>query len=482
MPTQTLIFRCIRNCRSETINPQGTLHLKVICRTCNTSAKFEWQIHPPVDKQLLTSSRLVIGANRLDAGTNYKFHVSLKDGKGTATLQMFTPTVVERECTVYPPEGIETITEFTVNCTESTVTATALMYTLFQGGTQLLSSNNPVFTSKLNANDAIRVRIQDPYGQYTTVDITIHIEELPMFNSIDEINDIFTSKNASLDLKRMIADETQSNTLVFINAVASRLIKLQPVDVSDTVARIIGLMNELEMIHFDDTIPILHTLIKLLLPTQMNLKLAMECANLLNRISTALPNSYDDVSASDYVGNANRILTVINQMIDPFDTIPPVQNANSLISHEYHFDDYKDYGELDVGIFEKLENLATISRSVDRIHNGLATCAAKLFQPMEVLADMTAEDVQFKVLAFDREVAQTYGNHLQINGTTVAVMVSDELLAHFDHEASISCTFFDKNPMWWFQDENAINSDVVGVSIYNIGGLDKVGRTNCLCS
>lgn len=449
--------------------------MKAICLTCNKTEKFLWKIFPTVENQILTSSRLVVEPNRLAPGENYTFNVSLEDGKGFATVQMYTPKDVTESCTVLPLDGVETFTEFNVTCTGSELT---FLYILFQGETQLLQSNNPVFTSKLNANEAVRVRIQDSYGQYLMVNVDVSIKVPSIMNSIDEINEIFTSKNASLDLKRMISDESQSNTLVFINMVAGRLNELKTVDVSETVAQILDLMNELGINHFDDVSPITDTLTKLLRPIQMNRKIAMKCAKILDKISIALQNYDDVVAVSDYISNTNRILSIINQIIDPFETIPLVQNANSLISSEYHMEDYKYYGELDFGIFEKLENLESITLSVDRTVNSLATCAAKLFQPMELLEDMVAKDIQFEVLAFDKEVALSHGNHLKINGTTVVVTVSKQLLSHFDSESSISCTFFNKNPMWWFSDENEINSDVVGVSIYKSDpeGQDNVSK------
>lgn len=430
-----------------------------------------WEIIPTVENQSLTSSRLIV--DRLKPGEIYTFKVSVQDGKGFATVQMHTPKSITESCNVLPLDGIETFTEFTMRCTGSEST---FLYILFQGETQLLQSNNPVFKSKLNANDAVRVRIQDSYGQYLMVDLNVSIKVPSIMNSIDEINEIFTSKNASLDLKRMISDESQSNTLVFINMVAGRLNELnEAVDVRDTVAQILDLMNELGINHFDDVSPITDTLTNLLRPIQMNRKIAMKCAMILDKISIALQNYDDAVSVSDYTSNTNHILSIINQIINPFETIPPVQNVNSLISSEYHMEDYKYYGELDFGIFEKLENLESITLSVEQTVNFLATCAAKLFQPMELLEDMVAKDIQFEVLAFDEEVALNHGNHLKINGTTVVVTVSDKLLSDFDSESSISCTFFNKNPMWWFSDENEINSDVVGVSIYK---SDPEGQDN----
>lgn len=429
---------------------------------------------PPVQKQHLTSSRLIVEPNQLKAQKNYNFSVSLQNGRGFATVQMLTPKITEENCTVSPPNGIEAFTEFTVNCTGST-----LLYVLFQGETQLLSSNNPAFTSKLNANDAVRVRIQDSHGQYLMVDVKVGIKAPSIFHSIDEINDIFTSKNVSLDLRRMITDGTQSNTLVFINMVADRLNKLNKTgDVRDTVSQILSLLSELRIDSFDDISPITDTLTRLLQPIQMNHKIAVKCAKILDKISIVLQSYDEDVAVSDYVSTTNRVLSVINQLIDPFETIPPVQNSNSLISPEYHMEDYQSYGELDFGIFEKLENLEAVTVSVERAANSLAACAANILQPMEILKDMAAKDIQFEVLAFDREVALNHGSHLNINGTTVVVTVSDadKLLSDFDGESSISCTFFDKNPMWWFSDENQINSDVVGVSIYKSSpeGRDNV--------
>lgn len=424
-----------------------------------------WQISPPVQKQInLTTSRLVIEPDTLVSGKNYEFKVSLQDSRGFATLQMLTPEGISGSCTVDPSEGMETFTDFTITCDPS---KSQLTYTLFQGETQLLSSNNHIFKSKLNANEDERVRIQNSYGQYLLVEIKINVKETAILNSIEEINEIFTSKNASLDLKRMITDDTQSNAIVFISMVASRLNKFEQVDVSDTVTQIIGLMNDLRIKYFDDISPITNVLTKLLLPIHMNHKIGLKCAQILDKISIILQNQCEDVPVSDYVNTTNRILSILHEITDPFETIPPVQNVHSLTSHEYHIEDYEYYGDLDVGIFEKLNNLETITRSVEETINGLAYMAAKLFQPMEVVGDIAANDIQFEVLAFDQEVERNHRNKFQISGTTVVVTLSDKLLAHFDSgESSISCTFFSKSPMWWFSDGNQINSDVVGISIY----------------
>lgn len=441
--------------------------MKVICLTCNKAEKFFWQISPNISKnQSLSSSRLVLQPNSLIVGENYKFNVSVQNDKGFATSQLFTPKVINESCTALPLEGTEFFTEFTITCSPNP--AIPLIYVLLQGRTQLFSSNNPVFTSKLNADNDVRVRIQDSYGQYQLVEIKVNIKKTTALNSIEEINDIFTSKNSSLDLKRMIADESQSNALVFINMVASRLKNLKPVGVSDIASQILDLINELKIVNFDVINPITHTL-KNLLSIDMNHKIALKCAKILDKISSALQNSNDDISASDYVSTTNSTLSVLNQLINPFEAIPPVQNVDSLVSHEYHEENYEYYGELDFAIFEKLDNLETVTLSVEKTVNGLATCAAKLLQPMEDLGDMAANDIEVKVLAFDQEVARADGNRLEINGTTAVVTVSDQLLSQFDNESSISCTFFNKNPMWWFSDGAGINSDVVGVSMYRIG-------------
>lgn len=428
-----------------------------------------WQILPSVQEQILTSSRLVIQPNTLKASTNYEFKASVQDGNGFATVQMLTPPVISENCPVNPMEGTEYFTEFTMNCNQKS--GIPLVYSIFQGDVQLLSSNNPDFKFKLNAkNGGVRVKIQDSSGQFILEEIKIKITEPTMLNTIDEINEIFTSKNASLDLKRLIADETQSNAIVFINTVAGRLNKLNnTVDVSDTVSQILDLMNELRITYFDDISPVTDVLMQLLQPIQLNHKIATKCARILDKMSIVLQNLNEDVPVVDYVSTTNHILSVINQLIDPFETIPPVQNSKSLISPEYHTEEYESYGELDFGVFEKLANLETITQSVEKTVNALATCAAKSFQPMEMLGNMTANNIQFEVLAFDQEVLRKRGNNLKINGTTTLVTVSEKLQPLFDSDSSISCTFFDKNPMWWFSDGNPINSDVVGVSMYKRG-------------
>lgn len=444
--------------------------MKVICLTCNTIAKFMWTTVENLS--LSTSSRLVIQPKD-NLGENYKFNVSVQSGKGFATIEMFTPKAINETCTVFPLEGTESFTEFTLACTPNrTDSQLPFIYMLFQGGTKLLSSNNRVFTSKLNAANDVKVRIQDSYGQYLLVQIKITIKKTTALSSIEEISDIFTSKNSSLDLKRMITDGFQSNALVFINTVASRLNVLKPDEGSDIVSQILDVMDELRIDHFDGISPVTQTLTNLLQPIRMNHKIALKCTKILDKISSALRNNNVEVSASDYVTATNGILSVVNQLIDPFETIPPVQNVNALISHEYHEEDYEYYGVLDFGIFEKLDNLESITLSVEKTVNGLATCAAKLFQPMEDLGEMSANDIQVKVLVFDEEVASDQGNRSTINGTTAAVTVSYQ--SNFHNESSISCTFFNKSPMWWFSDGIEINSDVVGVSIYRRGaGIEE---------
>lgn len=349
-----------------------------------------------------------------------------------------------------------------------------MLYTLFQHETQIMSSYNPVFTTKLNANNNVQVRIQDTYGQYILVNLQIKIEKLQILNTVDEINDVFTSKNDVLDLKRMINDDSQSNTMVFINVLASRLDKLKPEEANDVVSRILNLMLELRIIQFDDISITVQTLINLILPITMNHKIAIKCGAIFEKISNVLQARYEDISFIDYIRNVNQILKVLNQIIEPFETILPVQNTDSLISHEYHVEDYKNYGDLDFSIFEKLEYLEQTTSSIEKLTNGLATWASKLLQPMEVLENMETDDIQVEVVALDQEFARDHGNKIVISGTTVEVTVPEKLLSHWNVEKSISCTFFNKNPMWWFPDVNKINSDVVGISIYSrVSGVEE---------
>lgn len=425
-----------------------------------TNEHFLWRI----DKQQLnlTSSRLVLEPESLNSG-NHEFHVSLQMGKGFATVNMFAPSVLENNCTVNPVEGEEAITEFTVICKNN---VNPLRHTLFQGKTQVLSSDNYVFTTKLNANNDVQVRIQDSYGPYFFIDLKIKIKKSEILNTIEEINEVFTSNNDERDLKRMISDESRSNTIVFINVLASRLSILKPAEANDIVLRTLDLMNELIINQFEDISSIIHTLMNLILPINMNHKAAAKCAKIFDKVSEVLQTQYEEINFSDYIRTTNDCLSVINEMIEPFETIPPVQNTDSLVSKEYHIEDYKEYGDLDFEIFEKLENLEKTSSSMEKIMNGLATWAANLLLPMEILGNIETDNIQFKVVTFDEEVVRNHGNNLRMNSTTVRVTLNDKFLSNFGSESSISCGFFNKNPMWWYPDGNDINSDVVAVSIY----------------
>ncbi|XP_037036652.1 sperm receptor for egg jelly-like [Bradysia coprophila] len=457
-----LRIKCIRNCRSQRINSQSIFHLRAICLTCGSaSVNFAWEILPPPPHQELTSSRLVIEPKVLRSGESYKFKVSVRDGKGFATVEMTTLESINERCTVSPSEGIESITKFNVTCSKA---EPWVFYVLYQGDTQLLVSNIPHFTSTLNANGKVQVKIQNTDGQHIRQELTVNIVESPILHSIEEITDIFTSKNDSINLHRIINEETQGDAIVFINMVADRLSKLN--NVTDTVERIIELMKELRIDNFEDIASISQTMLKLLSPIPMNHKLALRCATILDKMSATLKRFDEEMSITGYIDTSRDVLSVINQLIDPFETIPPVQNRNPLISHEYHTEDYEYYGTLDFGIFEKLENLETVTTSVENTLIGMATSAAMSFQPMEMLENITADDIQFETLVFDQEVARNHGNSLKVNGTSASVTVSEKLLSQFDSDSSISCTFFNKNPMWWFSDGGDINSDVVGVSIY----------------
>lgn len=451
-------------------NAKETFHLKAECLTCkesNTPEAFQWHIISPVQQLLPTnSSRLVLAPNTLKPKTNYEFKVSLSGGKGFAQVNMFASKILHETCSWEPANGVEIFTEFTVTCTNSNP-RNPLLYVLLQNDVRVTSSHYPVFTSKLNAKKKTEVMIENSCGQYLLVPIAVTIETPPIFKSIEEINEIFTTKNASLDLKRLIADESLGNTLVFINTVSTCLNEIQPTGHTKTVCSILDLMNELDISNFDDVSLIADSVKKLISVVTMDHSIAMKCGRILNKIAKVLKSPYEEISFSNYVQSTNQVLSVINQIIVPFDTFPPIQNVDTLISNEYHTEDYKDYGDLDVDIFEKLENLEMTTSSIHNIMSGLGIWSAKMLQPMEQLDNMETKDIQFITKTLDEnDVRGT--NLTTINGSTIQVIISDKLLAQYGDKYGISCSFFNKNPMWWYPDKNEINSDVVGVLIHEI--------------
>ncbi|KAJ6636310.1 Polycystic kidney disease 1-related protein, partial [Pseudolycoriella hygida] len=467
-----LQIKCVRNCRSRIINPSSVFHVKAICLTCNDKLQnFQWIISNSIKRApvLTDSSRLVIEPHTLTSESTYVFQVSLQNGNGSASFKATALKAVGGNCKVHPSKGEEVFTKFKFTCNY-------YLHTLFQGETAILQTNSHTFTSKLNANEKISIKALDHVGHDQLISIEVDVKEPQSLNTAEEISEIFTSKNETLDLARMIKD-SKSAAFVLINTVASRLSNINPVQATDIVSRILDLVIEHPMISFEDISPISNSLKNLLVPIQMNHTIGLKCGKILSKISNQLQIYDDDVSHPDFISCTKNVLSAVSEMIHPFETIPPVQIVDSLISNEYHVEDYKYYGELDFGIFEKLENLEEMTLAIVKIINALTSHAAKSFYPMESLNDANVNDIQFEVLPFDNETIRNNGNQLKINGRAAEVTMSKKLLSYFVNESSISCTFFTKNPMWWFPDETEINSDVVGVSIYD-QDQNALGVTN----
>lgn len=423
-----------------------------------------WTIEPKLEpEETFAFSRLIIKPKVLAFGQDYKITVTVRDGRGFATYDISTTEKIAESCSVDPLEGVEVETDFRITCWKG-----FFVYTLYQDDTQLVSSNNEVFVSKLNANGVVRVKIENSVGQYLLSDLEVKVEELNAFNSLEEINEIFTSEHDSHNLKRIVAEEAQGNAIVFINAISDRLHRFESVDVTETVVRILDLMNGLRINDFDDVAPVAQTMLKLV-SIQLNHKVTRKCGYILGKISLAVLNFVEDITSTEFVNTTKSVLAVVNELIDPFESIPPVQNSHSLISPEYHTEDYKSYGDLDYEIFEKLEDLEFVTMAIGRVINGLATCSAQSFNPMELLDDTNVDSIQFGFMAFDKEAADSRDNQLKLNGPTVEVVVSDALLSYFNSSVSMTCTFFEENPMWWYSDGNEIDSDVVAVSIFDTG-------------
>jgi REJ domain/PLAT/LH2 domain len=440
--------KCIKNCDRNVLLHE-TYHAQAVCEDCNSNSekKFKWTLNSNI---ISNSSRAVVLPFKLKNERNV-LNVKVYEGEriGEAFLvikPLKQPTV---DCKITPSNGVEFITNFTIDCT-----STATHFEVFQDNALIGKFYSKQIIAKLKASNGIQIKVIDDRGAFTEINVPISVEEL----TIESVNEFIMGLTTYSSLHQLIASNDFKSSAAMIYVAIKNLNE----ENAELMTKIIEEIYKIPLADAETILIVTDVLRKIAEKTKTEHFQRPKVGLILKEVALKL-KIFHEIRSDEARNITKNVLAVVENLSFPLE-IMENQN-NELIPADQRLDDYLEYGDFDNEIIEKMNNLLSTGNNIEKVVKSLLQLLAKFVEPEEPAIEMTSENHKFIVFGKDFSESLT-GQNISLYSSKV-VIESYNMILHEIIKVSL-ISFKNLNPFWFVEERNLKRSSFITFEIFHV--------------